>query len=80
MWNLPRTAHGKLNAVITPTIPRGFQVCIPSKWKNALIMEINLINQSSKAQKCSKPLTSYDWDLLTKKVVTVSSVLNIIKL
>jgi hypothetical protein len=25
--NLPSTAQGKLNAVITPTVPRGFHIC-----------------------------------------------------
>lgn len=33
LQNLPSTAHGKLKAVITPTIPRGFHTCgIPSSW------------------------------------------------
>lgn len=30
LQNLPRTAHGKLKAVITPTIPRGFHTCWPT--------------------------------------------------
>ena len=30
-WNAPRTAHGKLKAVITPTIPSGFHTCIKIK-------------------------------------------------
>jgi hypothetical protein len=42
----PKTAFGKLNAVITPTIPNGFHIYI-MKWSGLSELKIDPLNQKN---------------------------------
>lgn len=68
--NIPRTAHGKLKAVITPTIPSGFHTCDSKtcntvhEYTSCYKMALKLVNNYSLK---IAPQTSCDLDLQRNK-------------